>query len=181
MRWFERPACAVLLGLFAGCASAGQPGTEADAARFEREVGTGSGTDVMVKSAKVIRQYLFEVKEQTDPPNIYIETHWRDRTPFPDEQALGIQGAQTRLIVRARQRGTTPLGEVYAVNLAIENRVRIMGTDGWSEASATREYRDWANRIADDFRRELNVGVRRFGWYRVPYSRDGSTSRGATS
>lgn len=162
MRFMAPAAVATLAVALSACASAGRAGTEADAARFEREVGTGSGPDVMASATKVIRQFQFEVREQTNPPNIYIETHWRDRTPFRDEQALGIEGAQTRLVVRARQRGTTPLGEVYGVNLAIENRVRTMGSESWSQASATREYRDWANRIADQFRRELNVGVRRY-------------------
>jgi hypothetical protein len=148
--------------LLAGCASAGRSGTDANTARFERAVGTGSAPDVMTRSQKVIRQHQFEVRQLAEPPNIYIETEWRNRSPFEDEVGLGVMTAQTRLIVRARQRATTPLGPVFGVNVAFENRVRMMGSEDWTEASATDQYRRWTDTITEEFRRELNIGVRKY-------------------
>lgn len=161
MRHAPRTSALLLcVSMTAACATGA--GSAADTARFERDVGTGSAADVMEKTQKVLRQHQFEVRERTEPPNIFIETHWRDRAPFEDEAALGIRAAQSRIVVRARARGNTPLGELYAVNVAIETRVLPAGSTEWSPNTATEQYRRWADGITADFRRELNVGVRRF-------------------
>lgn len=153
---------ALVAGLvLAGCSSALQPAGEANTARFERQVGQGTALDLVTNSARVIRQQQFEVyRQQTEPP-IYIETRWRDRRPFDDEQMLGATRAQTRLILRGNQYGSTPLGPLYRLQLAIENRLQLGTIDEWSDRHLTREYREWADRLTEEFRRELEVGVRR--------------------
>jgi hypothetical protein len=143
----------------AACATGGPQGNDA---RFERDIGTATLVDAYDRSMKVIRQHQFEIERESREGMLYVETRWRDRTPFPDEQALGIGAAQVRMLVRANQRSGTSLGELYNVNITIENRVQLRGTMDWTETVATREYRAYAQRIAEDLRRELDLGVRRF-------------------
>ena len=103
-------AVAALAALQLSCAGALQPGSEATTARFERSVGTGSAPDLMTISTRVVRQNNFEIYKEDGAPRIYIETRWKDRYPFDDEQMLGATKAQTRLILRGTAHGSTPLG-----------------------------------------------------------------------
>jgi hypothetical protein len=144
-----------------GCATGG--GVEANSSRFERDVGVATALDAYEKSMKVIRQYQFDIERETREGRMYIETRWRGRTPFADEQALGIAAAQNRVIVRTAPRSSTGQGELFSVNLVVENRVNVQGSPDWTEAVATSEYRAYAQKITEDLKRELDVGVRRFG------------------
>lgn len=146
-------------GLLAGCASSGNGGADT---RFERAVGTGSVTDVLERSMKVLRQHQFEIQQQMDAPNIYIETKWRARVPFDDEVVIGVRLAQTRAIVRAKPRGTGGMGETYAVDVTIENRVQRTEGSDWLTDVATPLYRKYADQITSDFRNELTIGVRKY-------------------
>jgi hypothetical protein len=65
--------------LLAGCASAGSAGPGANASRFERQLGTGSANDILIKSDKILGKHQFEIQQRSQPPNIYIETKWRRR------------------------------------------------------------------------------------------------------
>jgi hypothetical protein len=150
------PVLAVLLA--AGCAARGG----ADNPRVDSNVGVATGPEAYDKSMKVIRQHQFVIERETIPPNLYIETRWRDRAPFPDEQALGIRAAQNRIIVRGTLRSTNNLGELFSVNMTIDNRVQLAGGVDWTEAAATPQYRQYALKITDDLKRELQVGVRKY-------------------
>jgi len=152
---------AVLLagGLLAGCASSGNGGVDT---RFERAVGTGSAPDVLERSMKVLRQYQFEIQQQLEAPNIYIETKWRPRVPFDDEVMIGVRLAQTRAIVRAKPRGTGGMGETYAVEVTVENRVQRTEVSDWLTDVVTPMYRKYADQITSDFRNELTIGVRKY-------------------
>src|SRR5262245_50463518 len=147
--------------LLAGCASAGNVGPDANASRFERQLGTGSANDINLKADKILGKYQFEIQQRSLPPNIYIETKWRRRRPFADEEALGVTVAETRAIVRGKTRGTTASLDVYTVNLTIENRVQREGADTWYSNVATPEYQRFANLITSDLKYELEIGVRR--------------------
>jgi hypothetical protein len=155
---FSSIVAALLLG---ACATSG--GVEANNSRFERNVGQASLLDAYDKSMKIIRQHQFDIERESQDGRLYLETRWRDRTPFEDEQALGIGAAQVRVIVRANPRSEMGMGNIYNVNIAVENRVQIRGSVDWSDASATPQYREWAQRVTEDLRRELDVGVRRYG------------------
>jgi hypothetical protein len=151
-----------LAAVIAGCSGAMQANTAATATRFERGLGMASARDVMDKTSKVIRQHQFEVFRSENPPNLYLETHWRTRAPFEDEEKLGVTSAQTRVIMRAQQRTTSSLADFYSVDLTIENRVQRMGGgDTWDSSLATPQYVEYANRITQDLKDELNIGVRR--------------------
>jgi len=143
------------------CAGALRPGAEATMARFERSVGTGSATDLIAVSTRVVRQNNFEIYKEDGAPRIYIETRWKDRYPFDDEQALGATRAQTRLILRGTAHGTTPLGPLFKLDVSIENRLQLAVPDRWTENHATPEYRKYADRVTEDLRRELEIALRK--------------------
>jgi hypothetical protein len=144
------------------CASGG--GLDANRARFERDVGVATYTQGHDLAIKVLRQNQFELERETDPPVLYLETRWRGRVPFEDEQALGIGAAQVRIIVRGNVRNTTSMqGDLYSVSMVVENRVQLRNSVDWSDGTATAQYRQWAQRVTDDLKRELDVGVRTFG------------------
>jgi hypothetical protein len=158
----RRTLFVMCLVAISGCSGAMQANNAATATRFERGLGMASARDVMDKTSKVIRQHQFEVFRSENPPNLYLETHWRTRAPFEDEERVGVVAAQTRVIMRAQQRGTSTLADFYSVDLTIENRVQRMGGgDTWDATLATPQYVAYANRITQDLKDELNIGVRR--------------------
>jgi hypothetical protein len=148
-----------LIVLVAACSARG---TTANLTRFDRSVGIGTGPDIQERVTKVLNQHQFLVEREQEPPNLYVETRWRNRQPFDDEQALGISSAQIRLIVRTSARSSTPQGQLFNVHLGIETRVRLQGGEDWTSAVATPQYVEYTNLIFEDLRRELEIGVRRF-------------------
>ena len=141
-----------------GCASSGN-----HAAEFSSDIGTATEVEIFEMTERVLALHQFEVERQQGAPSIYVETRWRDRTPFPDEAALAIEGAQVRAIVRARPRGnTSSIGVLYSVDMGVEQRVRVMGSDDWTHMKPTPAAAEYAARIIDDLKRQLEIGVRRF-------------------
>lgn len=158
-----RKAAAIAVLLIActlhACAGAGPA---ANRTRFQRNVGQASPTYARELAMRILTQYGFVVEREEPVPSIVIQTRWRPRAPFADEETLGIRGAENRMFVMARPRSATNNAQTYSVDVVIENRVQLLGSEAWTEASATPEYEKWANRIVEDFTRELNVGgVRR--------------------
>jgi hypothetical protein len=152
----------VVAVMFSSCASARGAGPEANRTRFQRNVGLATPQYARELAMRIITQYGFVVEQEEGVPAMMIQTRWKQRAPFPDEEALGISVAQNRMIVHARPRSATTNALTYSVDVVIENRVQLIGSDAWTEASATPEYEKWTNRIVTDFTRELNVGgVRR--------------------
>jgi hypothetical protein len=149
----------LLATAFTGCASSGP---EANRSRFQRNVGQATPAFARELTMRILTQHGFVLEREEGVPNIVIQTRWRQRAPFSDEASLGIENAQNRMMVMARPRSATNNALTYSVDIVIENRVQLLGSDAWTEASATPEYEKWVDRIVTDFTRELNVGgVRR--------------------
>jgi hypothetical protein len=151
------------LGLVAalyGCTAAR---SGAGAATFERDVGTGSQSDVEREVEQTIFKHQFVIQQKNETPPLFWETRWRPRAPTPEEEELGISNAQVRLLVRARSRGgQIGLGQLFVVTLTIENQVQQLGSDDWEQGVATDSYREWAAELAEDLRQRLDVGIRVF-------------------
>ena len=157
----KKSAAATLSVLLAlGCAV--PMNSRPDQLVFEWNVGTATGRDAYDKATKIIRQHQFVIEREVAGPSLYIETRWRDRTPFPDEVALGFRAIQNRLVVRGTPRTGSSLGPLYAVSFTIENRVQLAESNDWIDTVFTAQFRDYAQRISDDLRRELDVAVRRY-------------------
>jgi hypothetical protein len=149
-------ALPVLLSL--SCAMGG-----GSSASFARSIAIASRPDAMERGLKVVALYHYDVLKVEEQPDLLIETNWRTRPPFEDETALGIADAETRLLIVGRKRGeTNGLGTNYDINLTIENRVRPPGTDDWTETVHTPMFRKYADEITNLYKRELQIGVRRY-------------------
>lgn len=147
----------VLLPL-SGCAL--RSGMSGDGGRYQTEIGTSSLRDIDEKSVRLLLQNQFHIERREVGPVLLIETDWRERRPFDDEIAVGVERAQTRITLTGRPRGQTGLGTLYNLRMLVENRVLPVGSDEWSHAASTPEYQQWAEDLATELRRELVVGVR---------------------
>jgi hypothetical protein len=152
-----------LLALVGACASSGGGGSGTGGAHFARGIGVATATDLREQASRFMALHSFELYRDDGPPSIYIESRWRERNVFPDERLLGIDTAEIRATIRARPRsGTSGMGEVYNVDLIIEQRVRVPGEEEWNTDIITEQAEELAVSMAEDLRRNLNVGVRRF-------------------
>ncbi|CAN5689811.1 hypothetical protein BH23GEM10_BH23GEM10_02150 [soil metagenome] len=155
----RRMTVVALLLQLAGCSTFGGM---TNRSALQRSVGLASLHDVMEKSDKVMLRHQFQIVRRDINKHVYIETHWRDRVPFADEASGGVVTAQTRVIITARPRTSTALGQIYTVGMRIENRVMHAFDSAWSLTAPTSDYRAWATGIATELRSELDVGVRVF-------------------
>jgi hypothetical protein len=130
---------------------------------FSADVGVATERDVYDKVRKVLTRYHYAIETSSGPPNIWIETQWRERPPFADERERRIEWAQTRVIVRANPRAQTSRhGLTFSVHLLVENRVRRSADGNWEQIPATREFTDHASRLAQELRTEFETGVRTY-------------------
>jgi hypothetical protein len=164
-RFFEvsmklrRLALFALLLLPVACASGGR----GESAAYRRDLGNASASDTWDFSHRIINRYQYDVLSQDSVSEIRIETHWKSRRPFADELSLGVTAAESRLVIVARPRGQSELGAVYNNNLSVDNRIRLAGGTEWNEVTNTALFRQYADEIVSEFKREIqNVGVRRY-------------------
>jgi hypothetical protein len=147
----------VLLGAFSlnACASG------AGSALYRKEVGTASGRDALRVIQSVAQQYTYEIESVDTTRDVRVETEWLKRRPFEDESAMGIEDAETRLMIVGRPRGSSVLGTSYSVMLTVENRLRVQGSAAWNESLNTAMFKAYADRIANTMKEWFtNIGTR---------------------
>ena len=133
----------------------------AGSALYRREVGNASGPDAMRVIQRVAEQYSYRIENVDTLRDIRVETDWRKRQPFADELSLGVEDAESRLMVIARPRGQTTLGPSYNVMLHVENRLRVQGSSTWNESMNTAMFKEYADKIANAMKEWFtNIGVR---------------------
>jgi hypothetical protein len=156
----HRLMAVLLVAMSVGCAS--RP-SNLGVINQTRNMGNATAAETYEKTSLVLTMHQFEIEHESGPPSMYFQTRWRDRAPFEDEIAIGINGARIRATVTARKRSQTSLmGEFYAVDLVIEQRVRFINANIWvQDPPPTASAREYAEQIAADLRRELDIGVRR--------------------
>lgn len=151
------------LSVFAVLAAVLACASGSGSALYRREVGNASFIDAVDRSSLILTRHHYEIVQLDSIPFLRIETRWRPRPPFDDELGMGVTQAESRVIVIARVRGETEMGSIYNIQLQVENRVRAGGVPDWNERTNTPMFREYADRIVQDFRQELlNIGVRRF-------------------
>ena len=148
-----------------GCATSGAGSAEMGAIPFRETVGNATAIDVERKTRQVLERYHYElVRTETTRYSMYFETHWRQRAPFEDEEALGISAARSRIIVRGRSRtrgagGTTGL---MVVEFTMENLVLDEDSGQWRQVVVTNMFRAYAKEIANRLKDEFTSGIRVF-------------------
>jgi hypothetical protein len=130
---------------------------------YRADIGTATLGDAVSLAEQVINRHGFEVEQMQTEPDIRIVTHWKARQVLRDEAALGVTGAENRVIVTGRLRGMQELGATFTVNMMVENRVQVARSTDWNESLNTDMFKEYADRIANDYRQLVsNIGVRRF-------------------
>lgn len=137
-------------------------------ALYRREIGLASAPDAITLAEQVIHRHGFQIDRAEQAPEIRILTHWRHRLPFEDEVALGVTGAESRILIVGRARHSTDLGTYFVVHLTMENRLQTeifqgAGAAAWSDAINTDMFTAYADEIVDDYKLLVsNIGVRRY-------------------
>ena len=142
----------------AACAS-GRGGS----ALYRKDIGTASLRDAVSLGLRIAQQFHYEIFQIDTVTEIRILTHWKTRRPFADELALGVTSAETRMLIVGRQRGHTDMGSIYNVNVTLENRVQVAGSEDWNESLNTEMFRRHADEITGEYRKLITaIGVRKF-------------------
>ena len=97
-------------------------------------------------------QYVIIRQEET-ARDVYIETDWKERNIFEDEQEKDIVAARTRLIFRARPRHA---GQ-YTIHMFADNEVIIKGMGSWQLGSFSPMLQASLNDISKELRLEYKV------------------------
>ena len=147
-------AAGVLSLLLLSCASTGGMGF-GGSATVRQELGYFSASDIQRRTSDIFMRHSYQIDHQVGPPSIVIETLWKARAPFDDEIAAGNRQAQTRIIIRGRQRRGVTQATLYTTTFEAQNRVRDTFTNEWIEIPATESFRAYANQMARELRLEL--------------------------
>lgn len=143
-----------------GCASSG---SESGDSVYRERLVLATESDAVRIAESVLPQFGYNPDHEVQGNTLVIETSWRSRSPFPDEEAEGIEEAQTRVIVEGRQRTDTIEGQqYYALVLLVQNETRRSGED-WRSTRNTPDFVAYANSIKEEFDDAfLSIGVRRY-------------------
>lgn len=146
------PACA-------GYESVGQ--SPRSAAMFQYRTGNVTETDLFVRLPRVLARYGYFLTDGREYGRRYqLDTQWRYREPFPDEEERGITRARTRIRVRAQLREEWGAA-MYVVRLEVENMVRT-SAGAWRHVPASNDFERYADEIAREVRVTIASGMRRY-------------------
>lgn len=167
-----RAAAATTVLLLQGCASAGggagAGATDNDASSsaavesFSKDVGLATAFDLERQTRRILERYQYEIIRFDEGAYTFVDTAWKPRPVLPDEQAMGIVAARTRILIRTRLRSrvTDETLAVHRVTFSAENMVRIGDAD-WQYGVMTEDFKDYLDRIATQFESEFRTGIRR--------------------
>jgi hypothetical protein len=155
-------SCSILIFLVA---CAGSKSTTSNST-YDADVGTATSLDVKDKGTSFLDRQQYQVLRQEETTElIYMETHWRFRSPFEDEVELGVEEARTRIFLRATPRGMRQQGifsDISSVKLTAENQVRYRGETTWRDAHITPKLRSYLRKLSDDLSIAFRTGIRKF-------------------
>ncbi len=134
---------------------------EGGATAYQTNVGEAIGDDTVNQIyERILNRYSYRIDTATElltPPTLYRATQWEAKQPFPDEISLGVQAAQTRLIMTTRSGSTTlGSGEVeLRVTVRVEHQVRIGANGEWTEVPMSPQFERYAQTMLRDMELEL--------------------------
>lgn len=133
-------------------------------ASYQRTLGMATANDLENVTRQMFAKYFFQIEQAaTHGDVIYIESRWKERGPHADEAAIGVQKGRDRLLLEARPRTrSADTIKFYNVKLTAETMVSFGEGDEWKSLPLTADARNHLKAIADDFRTEINTGVRRY-------------------
>lgn len=133
------------------CSSTISNGSSSNLVQYSKPLGVSYRAEFAGVIRVVIEnkhQYVIIRQEET-ARDVYIETDWKERNVFEDEEEKDIVSARTRLIFRARPRHA---GQ-YTIHMFADNEVIIKGMGNWEQGSFSPMFQA----SLDDLSRELRI------------------------
>ena len=137
------------------CSSTISNGSSSNLGQYSKPLGVSYRAEFAGVIRVVIEnkhQYVIIRQEET-ARDVYIETDWKERNVFEDEQEKDIVSARTRLIFRARPRHA---GQ-YTIHMFADNEVIIKGMGSWQLGSFSPMLQASLNDISKELRIEYKV------------------------
>jgi hypothetical protein len=149
--------------IISGCAGSSS-GKKAASHTYSTSLGTATTFDLNDATTQAFNKFQFQVlRYEESGDRIYVETQWKHRTPFEDEQQAGIVEARTRIIMEARPRIRSGGGtKLHTIQLIGENSVVFAVANTWVNAPLSSMCKDYLKRIADDLKTRFSAGMRRY-------------------
>ncbi|GIV59989.1 MAG: hypothetical protein KatS3mg043_1078 [Rhodothermaceae bacterium] len=145
--------------LMMGCG--GSAVQQAERESTYRESLVSAARDEIIREADqtIILRYGYRFQETRTDSNddLRFVTAWKDVTPTEDEQALGYQGAQTRITLMARPRNRLG-GASESFSVQFIGEVQLMEMNVWKRVPMTEQREAYFKEIADYLNRKLQTG-----------------------
>jgi hypothetical protein len=158
----------ILLGLaLAGlisCAGSSSQKTRDAGNKYSAAVGLASTYDFGDITRKAFDKYLFQVERYIESgERIYVETQWKLRRLFDDEQMQGVVEAQSRIILETRPRiRSGGEAKLSTVQFTAENKVLLANSGLWVNAPMSAMCREYFKGFAEDLRTTFSASMRRY-------------------
>ena len=153
-------AAVILCTSFSGCAGTSNSGAKKQI--FNKTLGLCGRDDFLetINTVVFLKNHYLDSGDTRDlGSRIEITTEWRPRFVFPDEQALGIIAAESKLVIFAKFRhgqARSLRGEpAYYASFRAENRVKYQERGPWQNGPITNDAKAHFNDIVDDMIQEL--------------------------
>jgi hypothetical protein len=117
----------------------------------------------MEKVPAILRhRYNYEFRIfRSGKSDLYIETEWLNRLPFPDERALGVHQARTRIVLAGSHRGRASTTDMTAIRtfltLQLDYAIFIHNSDRWRGVPLGDSMKDYLATLERELRTSLNI------------------------
>ena len=155
-------AASFSLVIFYGCAGSSSGKKENNT--YLAKLGATYSRDFEKKSIILLNKYQYIVyRNEQGGAEKYIETEWKNRYPFADEEEKGVIAVKSRIILRSRPRFAGTDQELNRVEFFAETLVQLKGNPEWQRLPLTEMCRKYFKKFADDAKLGFNTrGDRNF-------------------
>ena len=156
---------ALALFFLLGCGGTASKGARDSGNTYAALLGQASPFDFGDLVRQALDKYQFQVSRYDETnERVYLETQWKLRRLFDDEETQGVVEAQTRLILETRPRlrsgGTVKLSNVY---YRAENKVLFeTARDIWVNAPLSPMCHAYLQKIGDELKDKFTATMRRY-------------------
>jgi hypothetical protein len=147
-----------------GCSGTSSKGVKNSSNKYSTTVGLASTYDFGDITRKAFDKYQFQVERYVESGDrIYVETQWKLRRLFDDEQAQGVVEAQSRIILETRPRiRSGGEAKLSTVHFTAENKIMLANTGLWVNAPMSPLCREYFKGFAEDLRTTFSASMRRY-------------------
>ncbi|MDZ7362788.1 MAG: hypothetical protein ONB46_18990 [candidate division KSB1 bacterium] len=146
------------------CAGGSAQKTRDAGNKYSAALGLASTYDFNDITRKAFDKYQFQVERYVESGDrIYLETQWKLRRLFEDEQAQGVVEAQSRIIMETRPRiRSGSETKLSTVHFTAENKVLLANSGMWVNAPMSPLCREYFKNFAEELRTTFSASMRRY-------------------